>query len=134
MLNNDESGCFFLTSKEEEVMRALWTSTKPISATEIALRIPNRKWPASSVQSIIRSLEKKNAIIVDKITKIGKSYGRLFRATVTANEYAVMQFNRYYDNENSILLSALLGKTRNKEDIAESADSLQEMLNKFMEE
>lgn len=134
MLNNDESGCFFLTSKEEEVMRALWTSTKPISATEIALRIPNRKWPASSVQSIIRSLEKKNAIIVDKITKIGKSYGRLFRATVTANEYAVMQFNRYYDNENSILLSDLLGKTRNKEDVAVSADSLQEMLNKFMEE
>lgn len=133
-INDSMNSCFFLTSKEEATMKVLWESNKPLSATEIAERIPDRLWPSSSIQSILRTLEKKQAIEVAEITKIGKSYGRLFRSTISANEYAVMQFNRYYqrdDKANLSLISMLLGEKNSKEEIAEA---LQELLNKYREE
>lgn len=133
-INDSMDSCFFLTSKEEAAMKALWTSDKPLSATEIAERIPNRLWPSSSIQSILRTLEKKQAIEVAEITKIGKSYGRLFRPTISADEYAVMQFNRYYQGDSrtrSSLISMLLGEKNSKEEIAEV---LQELLKQYREE
>ena len=131
---NSMNTCFFLTGKEEAAMKALWTSDTPLSATEIAERIPNRTWPSSSIQSTLRNLEKKKAIEVAEITKIGKSYGRLFRPTISANEYAVMQFNRYYqgdDKDRLFLISILLGKKKHKKEIAEA---LQELLDQYRED
>lgn len=133
-IKDNLDSCFFLTSKEEAAMKALWTSDEPLSATEIAERIPNRLWPSSSIQSILRTLEKKQAIEVAEITKIGKSYGRLFRPTISADEYAVMQFNRYYQGDSktsSSLISMLLGEKNSKEEIAEV---LQELLKQYREE
>ncbi|MDW2799273.1 BlaI/MecI/CopY family transcriptional regulator [Clostridium boliviensis] len=132
--NKDINSCFFLTNKEESAMKVLWASDTPLCATEIAERIPNRIWPSSSIQSILRTLEKKEAIEVAEITKIGKSYGRLFRPTISANEYAVMQFDRYYqghDQEGLSLISTLLGKKKCKKEIAEA---LQELLNQYRED
>ena len=99
LIKNNMNSCFFLTSKEEAAMKVLWASDTPLSATEIAEGIPDRTWPTSSIQSILRTLEKKKAIEVAEITKIGKSYGRLFRPTISANEYAIMQFDRYYQGD-----------------------------------
>lgn len=119
---------FFLTDKEEAAMKVLWNSDKPLSATEIAEGIPNRTWPVSSIQGILRNLEKKNAIIIDSITKLGKSYGRLFRPALSANEYASMQFKHYYqdhDNNYFSMISSLLGNTKDhKEEIVEALESL----------
>ena len=94
MLNHYEYFC--LSPKEEAAMNVLWNTEDALSASEIAAKIPNRNWPSSSIQSILRNLEKKNAIKVESITKLGKSYGRLFRPTLTANEYAAMQFQRFF--------------------------------------
>lgn len=119
---------FFLLPKEEAAMKVLWSSDKAMSAAEIAENIPDRTWPASSIQNILRNLEKKNAIKVDSITKIGKSYGRLFKPTISVNEYAVMQFNRYYQGnkkERFSMINSLLGNSgNNKEDLIEALQSL----------
>ena len=134
LVKNSMNSCFFLTNKEEAALKVLWASDTPLSATEIAERIPDRTWPTSSIQSILRTLEKKKAIEVAEITKIGKSYGRLFRPTISANEYAIMQFNRYYqeDGQDSLsLISMLLGQKNNKEEITEA---LQELLDQYKEE
>lgn len=50
---------FYLSPKEESAMKVLWATDEELSASEIANRIPNRNWPASSIQGILRSLEKK---------------------------------------------------------------------------
>lgn len=125
---------FFLTSKEEDSMKVLWASDRALSATEIAAGIPNRAWPASSIQSILRNLEKKKAIKVAEISKLGKSYGRLFVPTLTANEYATMQFQRYYQKDTSddlSLVSSLLGNRSGKKEIVAI---LQQLLEKYREE
>ncbi|MCI9079630.1 MAG: BlaI/MecI/CopY family transcriptional regulator [Lachnospiraceae bacterium] len=126
---------FYLPPKEEETMKVLWNTKDALSASEIAERIPGRTWPASSIQGIIRSLESKGAVKVDSITKLGKSYGRLFRPVISANEYATMQFTRYFqpDGEGkkacSSMISSLLGNTRiEKDDIL---DALQDIIKEY---
>ncbi len=120
---------FYLQPKEEAAMKVLWNTEDALSASEIAQRIENRSWPASSIQGILRNLEKKGAIKVEAITKLGKSYGRLFRPSMSANEYAVMQFLRYYQPEKSdcyAMLSSLLGSACIAQE--EIIASLQELL------
>lgn len=115
---------FYLPAKEEEVMKVLWDNKEPLCASEIAKKIPDRSWPASSIQGLLRSLQDKGAIEIDCITKLGKSYGRLFRPSLSANEYVAMQMDRYYKPEDdgkkscSFMVSSILGNSGiGKEDI-----------------
>lgn len=125
---------FYLLPKEESVMKVLWDTEDALSASEIAERIPNRDWPAISIQNILRSLEKKNAIRVDAITKLGKSYGRLFRPVLSANEYASMQFGRFYQNgkkDYRSMVLALFGETSaGKEEMVKTLESILETYDK----
>ena len=99
---------------------------------EEAERIPERTWPASSIQGILRNLEKKNAIKVEAITKLGKSYGRLFRPSLTSNEYSLMQFKRYYHSgkpDSHSVLASLTGTIADAD--KEFLDGLQKLLNEY---
>ena len=123
---------FYLAPKEELAMKVLWDTDEALSASAIAERIPDRSWPASSIQSILRGLEEKGAIKVDAITKLGKSYGRLFRPMLSANDYATMQFERYYQNGKAncfSLMSSLLGKTHAEKE--EVIDALHALLDEY---
>ena len=123
---------FYLAPKEELAMKVLWDTDEALSASAIAERIPDRSWPASSIQSILRGLEEKGAIKVDAITKLGKSYGRLFRPMLSADDYATMQFERYYQNGKAncfSLMSSLLGNTHAEKE--EVIDALYALLDEY---
>ena len=126
---------FSLSNKEEEAMKVLWNSDKALSAMEIAEGIPDRSWPSSSIQNIMRSLEKKGAIVVDSVIKLGKSYGRVFRPALSANEYASMQFERFYqgrDRNCFSVLSSFLGNTKSSKE--EIIDALEKLLEQYRED
>ena len=99
---------------------------------EIANEIES-DWAKKSIQNIIRKLESKNAIEIAEITKIGKTYGRLFRPTVSSDEYAMEQFNRFYDKDDyaPFLLSALVDT---KEENKELAQKLRDLIDQYKEE
>ena len=123
---------FYLAPKEELAMKVLWDTDEALSASAIAERIPDRSWPASSIQSILRGLEEKGAIKVDAIIKLGKSYGRLFRPMLSADDYATMQFERYYQNGKAncfSLMSSLLGNTHAEKE--EVIDALHALLDEY---
>ncbi len=114
-------------------MNVLWDTEEALSASEIAEKIINRNWPASSVHNILRGLVKKKAIKIDSITKLGKSYGRLFRPALSANEYAAMQFQRFYQRNQSgscySMISSLLGNVL--ADDKEVIETLQRILTEY---
>lgn len=126
--NTSDISYFCLSPKEEAAMKVLWGTQEALSASAIAEGIPNRTWPASSIQAILRGLEKKKAIRVDSVAKLGKSYGRLFRPALSANEYAAMQFGRFYQSGRQdcfAMLSSLLGNTgHGDEEIIEALHAL----------
>lgn len=119
----------YLTEKEIQAMQALWESDVPLSATDIANKI-NSDWAKKSIQNITRKLEKKGLIEVAEITKLGKTYGRLFKPTITSEEYAINQFNIFYkkDSEIPALISALVG---NKSTNKEFTDTLKKLVDKY---
>lgn len=134
MAKKKQTQNFYLSEKEESAMKSLWSTEQALSAAEIAEGIPNRTWPAGSIQSILHKLEEKGAIKVQTVTKIGKSYGRLFRPTVSANEYAVGQFCRYYQAEDEAFADTMSAMLENlpleKEEIAAALNTLLETYQK----
>ena len=122
---------FYLSEKEEEVMKILWKSDKPLSAKEITAEI-NCEWADKSIQGIIRKLEEKKAIEVADIVKVYKSNARLFKPTISSDEYAVMQFDKYYNNDKKIpfILSALV---ENKNYDANLPEILMDLIKNFKE-
>lgn len=60
--------CFFFNNKEEEAMKVLWAANRPLSATEIAEGIPNRQWPISSIQNILRYLKRNSLSKLSKLS------------------------------------------------------------------
>jgi len=130
-VDNKRNISFYLSEKEEEVMKILWNSDKPLSAKEIASKI-NCDWADKSIQGIIRKLEEKKAIEVADIVKVYKSNARLFKPTISSDEYAVMQFDKYYNNDKKIpfILSALV---ENKNDDANLPEILMDLIKNFKE-
>lgn len=130
-MDNKRNISFYLSEKEEEVMKILWKSDKPLSAKEIAGKI-NCGWADKSIQGIIRKLEEKKAIEVADIVKVYKSNARLFKPTISSDEYAIMQFDKYYDNDKKIpfILSALV---ENKNDDANLPKILMDLIKNFKE-
>ncbi len=124
---------FYLNEKEGQAMKALWEAEKPLSASDIANAI-DEEWAYKSIQNIIRTLEAKKAIKIAHITKIGKTYGRLFSPTVSSEDYALAQFNKFYTKKNNVpcVVAALIGSNK-KEDLSFS-EKLEELLAEYKED
>lgn len=127
---------FFLTNKEEEIMNILWGCDRSLSASEITAALTqrtDRSYPPASMQNILMGLIKKQALKVTGEKKIGRVYGRVFSPTLSKNQYAVMQFKRYHDNEDTdglFLIFSILGKKQSKSEIV---GILQKIIRSFEE-
>ncbi len=92
---------FYLNEKEGKIMKALWSSYEPLSASDIARRI-DEDWAESTIYRFIKSLIAKKAVNIADYTQMGKVYGRLFSPAVSSEEYSVGQFSLYYVKENEL--------------------------------
>ncbi len=117
---------FNFNEKEEQVMKILWESDAPMSASEIASRIDS-EWASKSIQNIIRKLEGKKAIEIAEIAKIGKTYGRLFKPSITVDEYVIGQLNKLYaDKEIPVVVSKLIESKSKNSELSKDLKSLME--------
>lgn len=106
---------FLLTKNEETVMEVFWSkpSADGMSCSDIIKHIPEKTWNDKSIYAIIRKLEKKRAIELVPEKNSSKSYSRKYRAKLSANEFVLLNFNRFYrceDKDRLILLSAFFRK------------------------
>ena len=102
---------FRLTKSENEIMDLLWKEGRPLSRSEIIEFTPDRTWKPASIHILLNSMLEKGAIEVAGFVQSTKNYARTFTPTLTADEYAVLQFKHSFAfNEQSIvrLVSALV--------------------------
>ena len=102
---------FRLTKSEHEIMDLLWREARPLSRSEIIDLTPERSWKPASIHILLNSMLEKGAIGVAGFVQSTKNYGRTFTPTLTADEYAVLQFKHSSAfNEQSVihLVSALV--------------------------
>lgn len=109
---------FRLTKSENEIMELLWSEERPLSRSEIIDLTPDRTWKPASIHILLNSMLDKGAIEVAGFVQSTKNYARTFKPTLTADEYAVLQFKHSSAfNEQSVihLVSALVEDIQNRD-------------------
>lgn len=112
-------------------MELLWAQNRALSRSEIIELSEERSWKKSSIHILLNSLLEKGAIKVEGFVKTGKNYGRTYSATVTQEEYQIMQFKQgaNYLKSKSSAITGLVSSLIQDEDIDnETLDRLEAIL------
>lgn len=76
-----------LTKSELEVMETLWQAGRPLARYEILEESVDPSWSPSTIHILLNGLLKKEAIREAGFIKRSKTYGRLYAANVTREEF-----------------------------------------------
>ena len=97
-----------LTKSELEIMNVIWGAGKPLTRGEILELSVDKNWKDNSIHILLNRLLAKGALSEGGFARSGKSYGRLYEATLTGVEYYAR--NVFYGGEERIemLFDAML--------------------------
>lgn len=76
-----------LTKSELEVMETLWQAGRPLARYEILEESVDPSWSPSTIHILLNGLLKKEAIREAGFIKRTKTYGRLYAANVSREEF-----------------------------------------------
>jgi predicted transcriptional regulator len=106
-----------ISDAELEVMEALWASEHPLTATDVAERIPaERGWSLATVKTMLSRLSAKGAI---RFTEEGRKY--LYSAAIARDSYVSRESRRFVDQLFGGRLSPLVARLA-EEDALDEAD------------
>jgi predicted transcriptional regulator len=106
-----------ISDAELEVMEALWASKRPLTATDVAERIPaERGWSLATVKTMLSRLSAKGAI---RFTEEGRKY--LYSAAIARDSYVSRESRRFVDQLFGGRLSPLVARLA-EEDALDEAD------------
>ena len=95
-----------ISDAELEVMEALWGTDRPLTATEVAERIPaERGWSLATVKTMLSRLSAKGAI---RFTEEGRRY--LYSAAIARDSYVGRESQRFVDQLFGGRLSPLVAR------------------------
>lgn len=126
-----DNNSFSLTKNEQEIMDLLWSQDKALSRSEIIELSAERSWKKSSIHILLNSLLEKGAIKVEGFVKTGKNYGRTYSASVTQEEYQIMQFKQganYLKSKSSAITGLVSALVQNEDIDSETLDKLEAIL------
>lgn len=119
---------YTLSKKEKNIMKVLWQSSNPLTASEIC-QLDN-SLSINTVQASLKKLLRYEFIKIGDIVYSGTVLSRSYLPNITPDEYASFQLHEYYkyvNNNGSIsnLVSCLLDKEEHEE---ETLNELQKMI------
>ena len=95
-----------ISDAELEVMEALWESGAPLTATDVAERIPaNRGWSLATVKTMLSRLTAKGAI---RYSEEGRRY--LYSPAIARDSYVGKESRRFVDQLFGGRLSPLVAR------------------------
>ena len=104
-----------ISDAELEVMEALWASGSPLTATEVAERIPaDRGWSLATVKTMLSRLTAKGAI---DYREEGRRY--LYSAAVARDSYVGKESRRFVDQMFGGRLSPLVARLAEEDALSE---------------
>ena len=117
-----------ISDAELEVMEVLWASKKPLTATDVADRIPTqRRWSLATVKTMLSRLSAKGAL---EYREEGRRY--LYSAAIPRDSYIGRESRRFVDQLFGGRLSPLVARLAeehalDEEDIAAIEAILKEL-------
>lgn len=118
-----------LTESEKQVLQLLWDREEPLTSSEIVQFCENRTWKSSYIHILINSLLEKKMIEVVGFKKTTKNYARTFQATMSREEYSVLQVKQEQKEASrtlSQIFAALLEDTTDEETIEHLSEMLEQ--------
>ncbi|HYX47287.1 MAG TPA: BlaI/MecI/CopY family transcriptional regulator [Sphingomicrobium sp.] len=95
-----------ISDAELEVMEVLWSSPRPLTATDVAERIsPERAWSLATVKTMLSRLSAKGVI---RFTEEGRRY--LYAAAIARDSYVGRESRRFVDQLFGGRLSPLVAR------------------------
>jgi predicted transcriptional regulator len=95
-----------ISDAELEVMEALWGTSAPLTATDVAERIPaDRGWSLATVKTMLSRLSAKGAI---RYSEEGRRY--LYSAAIARDSYVGKESRRFVDQLFGGRLSPLVAR------------------------
>lgn len=76
-----------LTRSELEIMDVVWNSDRPLSRSDLLAASEGKSWKDSSIHILLNGLLAKGVLMEAGLVKCGKTYGRIFGAAMTREEY-----------------------------------------------
>ena len=76
-----------LTKSELEIMNVIWRAGRPLTRGEILDLSVDKNWKDNSIHILLNRLLAKGALAESGFARSGKSYGRLYEAKLTGEEY-----------------------------------------------
>lgn len=109
-----------LTKSELQIMDVIWDSDRPLSRSDLLAASENKSWKDSSVHILLNGLLAKGALLEAGLVKRGKTYGRIFSAAMTREEYyATTIFSHTHKPDIVALFEALLRRDITPEQMEE---------------
>lgn len=91
---------FELTPNEYEIMKTLWREDRALSRSEIIDLTQDKSWKSSSIHILLNQLLNKEAIEIEGFVRTGKTYGRSYMATISQDDFDLMQLKLKIDRLN----------------------------------
>lgn len=76
-----------LTKSEVEIMNVIWAAGRPLTRGEILDLSVEKNWKDNSIHILLNRLLAKGALSEGGFARSGKSYGRLYEAMISGEEY-----------------------------------------------
>ncbi len=121
-----------LTNREYDILRILWTSEDPLTASGIVER--GNDLPVNTVQAMLKRLLKRELIHVDQIVYSGTVLSRAYRPSLSQEDF---ETRRYVDNMSRIqgedfscsqFVAAFLGQEKDHQKVWKEIGELESLL------
>ena len=119
-----------LTNSEMQVMELLWDCNVPLTTSEMVDYCKDRIWKASYIHIIVKSLLDKEMIQIAGFKKTVKNYARTFEASMSKEDWLIMQVKGEQKDNPRVLLMLLKSLLEEEEDI-EYLDELAERVRQY---
>lgn len=97
-----------LTKSELEIMNVIWAAGRPLTRGEILEQSVDKNWKDNSIHILLNRLLAKGTIVESGFARSGKSYGRLYEAVMSGEDYYARQVFSGGTDKLEMLFDALL--------------------------
>lgn len=122
-----------LSDRELDIMQVLWEAGKPLKASDILAKLETKNKKSNMsitvVQYHLKGLLEKKAVAVTDQAKVAKTTARYYGPLISAEQYAVSHFHKYFPKKDAASISGLvLAFLDNDSDEAATLDELEKLL------
>lgn len=119
------------------MLTVLWSEDCGLTASKINSIATDKSWKDTSIHLILNGLLDKGAIEVDGIVRSGRTYSRIFKSSITPDEYSIMQVKQNAScvkDKNSVITNLLVSLIKSDEVNMDSINKIEKLIKDKKEE